>query len=294
MQNGSPAIFGEVLLDHYPDGQKTLGGAPFNVAWHLHGFGTDPHLISAVGTDQEASTVFKAFDGWGLCRRFIETVAEKPTGSVLVTLDQGIPDYQIGDSQAFDSISAGEFIKQPPKTNLLYHGSLAYRSNHNRAALQKLVTATNAPRFVDLNIRLPHFKTAWLAELIGGATWIKLNDEELQLISGVKIDTQRDAACAVGTLVKKYGNATYFITLGPNGAYAIEDGQLSYCPAHRIDSVTDTVGAGDAFTAATIAGVLQSLPTQTIMAGASRLASRICAIPGAVSRDRSIYNGVFQ
>jgi len=37
-----PLIFGEVLVDRFPDGREVLGGAPFNVAWNLRGLGFDP------------------------------------------------------------------------------------------------------------------------------------------------------------------------------------------------------------------------------------------------------------
>ena len=37
-----PLIFGEVLFDQFEDGSSVLGGAPFNVAWHLQAFGMQP------------------------------------------------------------------------------------------------------------------------------------------------------------------------------------------------------------------------------------------------------------
>ncbi len=59
-------IFGEVLLDHFPDGKRVLGGAPFNVAWHLQAFGQSPGFISRVGDDAEGETVRTAMSDWGM------------------------------------------------------------------------------------------------------------------------------------------------------------------------------------------------------------------------------------
>ena len=46
-----PLIFGEVLFDRFPDGSIVLGGAPFNIAWHLQAFKQSPLFISRVGDD---------------------------------------------------------------------------------------------------------------------------------------------------------------------------------------------------------------------------------------------------
>ena len=52
MSNNRPIhVFGEVLFDHFPDGSRVLGGAPFNVAWHLQAFGQSPRFISRIGND---------------------------------------------------------------------------------------------------------------------------------------------------------------------------------------------------------------------------------------------------
>ena len=58
-------VFGEVLFDHFPDGRRVLGGAPFNVAWHLQAFGEAPRFISRVGADAPRGT-FVVLDVEGL------------------------------------------------------------------------------------------------------------------------------------------------------------------------------------------------------------------------------------
>ena len=77
-----PLVFGEVLFDRFPDGSELLGGAPFNVAWNLHGLGLRPLLIGAVGDDDLGRRVLAAMDSWGMGRSGVQVVAGRETGIV--------------------------------------------------------------------------------------------------------------------------------------------------------------------------------------------------------------------
>ena len=61
-----PVIYGEVLYDRFPDGRSVLGGAPFNVAWHLQGFGLSPLMLTAVGNDQPGLQIRERMQQWGM------------------------------------------------------------------------------------------------------------------------------------------------------------------------------------------------------------------------------------
>jgi len=56
--------------------------------------------------------------------------------------------------------------------------------------------------------------------------------------------------------------------------------------------VVDTVGAGDAFSAVTIAGILRNWPIQRILDQALAFAAQICRQRGATSRDTAIYSSL--
>ena len=60
--DGRPLVFGEVLFDEMPDGARILGGAPFNVAWHLEAFGLRPLMITRIGVDQQGDEVLAAME----------------------------------------------------------------------------------------------------------------------------------------------------------------------------------------------------------------------------------------
>ncbi|MEE4146490.1 MAG: PfkB family carbohydrate kinase, partial [Halieaceae bacterium] len=170
-------IFGEVLFDHFPDGNRVLGGAPFNVAWHLQAFGQSPRLVSRVGRDREGSQVREAMQAWGLSTDDLQTDPRRPTGRVAVSFADGEPAYDIVADCAYDNI---EPITAAP-CQLLYHGSLAARGAGSAGALRQLRASGPQTVFVDVNLRPPWWTPQAVQELLQGAHWVKLNSDELAL-----------------------------------------------------------------------------------------------------------------
>jgi len=102
-----PLVFGEVLYDSFPDGSVVLGGAPFNVAWHLRGFGLNPLFISRVGDDELGERIIAAMSEWGMDTRGVQRDPGHPTGRVVVSIRNNEPSFEIVPEQAYDFI-AGE------------------------------------------------------------------------------------------------------------------------------------------------------------------------------------------
>ncbi|NOX91539.1 MAG: carbohydrate kinase, partial [Gammaproteobacteria bacterium] len=181
MAQSRPVIFGEVLFDRFPDGQMVLGGAPFNVAWHLQGFSCAPLMISCTGNDSHGNTVRTTMREKGMDISGIQISDRYPTGKVVVTLQDGQPGYDIVTEQAYDHINAQAALNALPEhmPALVYHGSLALRTTPSKEALDSLLQKTNAPVFLDLNLRAPWWEMSLLEHILQRATWVKLNDEEL-------------------------------------------------------------------------------------------------------------------
>ena len=97
-------VFGEVLFDHFPDGTRVLGGAPFNVAWHLQAFGQAPWFVSRVGADPEGAAVREAMRDWGMDTGGLQLDPRYPTGRVSVRFADGEPTYDIVRPCAYDAI----------------------------------------------------------------------------------------------------------------------------------------------------------------------------------------------
>jgi fructokinase len=186
-----PLIIGEVLVDHFPDGKKILGGAPFNVAWNLRGLGVESLFLSAVGDDAEGQQIRDQMQGWQMDDAGL-AIVDAATGRVIVTFDDGQPSYDIVHPVAFDFISINNASHLEGKHSILYLGSLAFRSETTRHSINQLIDNASLPRFVDVNIRRPWFKESDLDVLIGGATWVKLSDEELPQLTS--LDSCEDQA----------------------------------------------------------------------------------------------------
>ena len=175
-----PVIFGEVLFDHFPDGSRVLGGAPFNVAWHLRGFNSNPLVISAVGEDDEGREVLERMTSWDLMTHGVQIDGKHPTGRVTASVVDGENHYEIAPGQAWDAIRAEPATRTAfeEPVGLLYHGSLALRSEESWATLCRLRDKADAPSFVDINLRDPWWTKDKVDWCLWNGNWIKLNDSE--------------------------------------------------------------------------------------------------------------------
>ncbi len=279
---GRPLIFGEVLFDCFPDGSRVLGGAPFNVAWHLQALGLAPHLVSRVGEDPAGDEVLAAMREWRMDLSGMQRDPDHPTGQVAVHLTNGQPSYAILPDQAYDHIAPPD---GPEGIALVYHGSLALRQPRSRAALSSIRARCSTPVFLDVNLRNPWWEANRIAGLLEGARWCKLNDQELQALAG-----PGDPLAAARRLIDRHDIERLFVTLGEAGALALgAEGDCEHITPAGGVAVVDTVGAGDAFAAVLIAGLLRDWPIATTLERAQALASAVCGLRGALPRERRFY-----
>lgn len=286
MNNPEVCIFGEVLFDHFPDGSRVLGGAPFNVAWHLQAFGLSPRLVSRVGADSDGEAVLAAMRDWGMDTRGVQIDPQRPTGRVSVQFRDGEPAYLIEPDCAYDAIEW-----QPPAQPspiLLYHGSLALRAPVSCDTLQRLVREAGCDTvFLDVNLRSSWWDRDSVSRHIRSAHWLKLNQHELGLLVA---DDGADVASQAGTLLAESGLRGLILTLGAAGARAFtaDGASLLVRPGHA-ENVVDTVGAGDAFAAVMILGITRGWPLPLALERAQQFAATIIGQRGATSRQREFY-----
>jgi len=282
--SGRPCIFGEVLFDHFPDGRRVLGGAPFNVAWHLQAFGEAPFLVSRVGADEDGDRVRTAMRAWGMDPAGLQSDPELPTGRVRVRIDAGEPSYDIVHPAAWDAIDDSDC--PIGGCALLYHGSLALRDATSRSACDALRARRPAIVFIDVNLRPPWYHAERLRRGLDGAHWVKLNRDELDELAPGAGDLE-DRARGLLDRCRLQG---LLLTDGSRGATILTaDGvRLQTRPANRVE-VVDTVGAGDALAAVMILGLLRNWPLQDALDRAQRFASAIVGQRGATVRDPAFY-----
>ena len=290
MSHGCLCIFGEVLFDHFPDGQRVLGGAPFNVAWHLQAFGQAPHLISRVGKDDEGEAVRSAMHDWGMDTSGLQTDAQRPTGRVNIRfVEGGEPEYDIVEQCAYDAIEAAP--ETLPDCRLLYHGSLALREPASLQVVQRLKRCAPETVFVDVNLRPPWWDKQVVLEMLRGAHWVKLNTDELALLHAMTGGSVPPA----GEFLADHGLTALVLTHGVRGAELLTDSgeHLHVSPAGDTE-VVDTVGAGDAFASVMILGLARDWPLGLTLQRAQDFASLLVGQRGATVRDPAFYQPLIQ
>jgi fructokinase len=288
-----PVVFGEVLFDCFDD-REVPGGAPLNVAWHLQALGWDPLLISRVGEDDQGRRITRRMQEWGMDTAGIQRDPAHPTGRVAVEMKEKGHAFHILEDQAYDYIESEAALRavDGQSIGVLCHGSLALRAA-SKEAFRRLSGAIGAPVFLDINLRDPWWIKDAVLEMIHRADHLKLNEEELQLLLPESVKHEPLESAAVHTC-SEWRLKTLWLTLGSQGAFSSPAGGES-CRIPTVDGdlpVVDTVGAGDAFSAGLIGGLLKESEPRETAECASRLASRVCGQRGATAMDPGLYRGL--
>ena len=272
---------GEALWDCLPDGEFP-GGAPLNVAYHLAKTGCTPWLVSSVGDDERGASLLSQLNAWGLARDFVRVDGARPTGVVRVRLDAGLPSYDIAEDVAWDHLVASEALSPIAQTaDAIVYGSLAMRGPHNRKMLTHLIDRSpRALKVFDVNLRPPYDNPERIRQLAQHADLIKLNDEEIGVILGTEVSLA-DLSGSARKIASWADCDRVCVTAGADGAGLLDHNDWHWVRGERV-VVSDTVGAGDAFLAALVAGLIQTpdVPSRAL-ARASRLAAFVASKPGA-------------
>lgn len=278
-------IYGEALFDCFPDGETVLGGAPFNVAWHLQALGDDPAFITRVGHDTLGAQIIGAMNNWDMSTDWVQRDSVHPTGRVIVNVQNDEPHYDIAENSAYDFIDSADILAAPQR-GLFYHGTLAARSPVSRRTLQQLTAAPGLDIFIDVNLRPPWWDHAETCQWLERARWVKLNADELRALGFQSADLEQDMV----RMHAHYHLDQLIVTLGKDGAIVRDrEGQFHRVSPQAATQVVDTVGAGDAFTAMYIHGLRANWPIEKNLERAQAMASRIVAQRGAISDDPNLY-----
>ena len=276
---------GEVLWDVYPDAAR-FGGAPANFASHAASLDAESWLASSVGVDELGDRALDTLRQHGVESACVARDAKHPTGRVDVSLDSlGRASYEFADDAAWDHIAWSDALDSlARRCDAVCFGTLAQRSSQSRDTIQQFVKTapSSALRMFDVNLRKQFYDAAVIDPSLRLATALKLNEEELPIVArlcGVNESNPRDTMRA---LMNKYSLRLVVLTRGPDGAMLIAGAEESTSPA-LTTAVVDTVGAGDAFTAAVVFDFLAGVPLAEVNAHANAVASFVCSQPGAVA-----------
>jgi len=268
-----------MLWDVLPSG-KQPGGAPLNVAVHLHNFGQPVELISRVGHDELGAELLGFAEAKGLSTGYIHRGETHSTGVVQANVrDSHEVTYQIVQPVAWDYIqyeaALGPLVEA---AEAFVFGSLAARSGATRETLYRLLQ--RAPfKVFDVNLRAPHYSRGVVTYLLRQANLVKLNHHELAEIMGW-FGASPDEETALHWLADRFGLQAVCVTKGADGAVLWAGGQLHRSPGIVVQ-VQDTIGSGDAFLAALLNGWLARQPPPEALAFACAAGSLVATHQGA-------------
>lgn len=278
MQN-QIVCFGEMLWDILPTG-KQAGGAPMNVAVHLHQLGMHPLVISKVGKDAMGEGLLEFLKTKGLQTESIQADATYPTGIVNanVSSKQEVT-YDIVRPAAWDFIEWDAHLeKQVSEAEAFVYGSLVARSDVSSDTLQKLLGKAKL-KIMDVNLRPPHYQKQSLEALLSQADLVKLNHHELSELSGWWGDA-KGLKEQMQLLVKKFGLQALCVTRGEKGAILWMQDEFTAHPGYVVQ-VEDTIGSGDSFLAAFLKNYLMGKAAAEILPYACAVGALVASRRGA-------------
>lgn len=280
----SVVVLGEALLDLFPDG-AVIGGAPFNLARHLAALDTAPLMVTRIGADAAGARIAAEFARFGMDTRGLQHDPQRATGVVHVRMEGSQHRFEIGADSAWDALDAEDLVRcvEAAQPAWICFGTLAQRDPVSRAAIRAGLTCTGAQRFLDLNLREGPDNRALAEASLALADVVKVNEAELETL----------LAWFGGTgeaMVERFGLQTLLITRGAEGYACFDAAERRWLDGRApAVEVTDTVGAGDAFSAVFLLGRLHQWPLALTLQRAAEFASTVCTFKGAVDPSLRSY-----
>jgi fructokinase len=278
---------GELLWDLFPHG-KQLGGAPANFAYITALLGDSGIVASRIGDDRLGQEALWHLKSCGLDINRIQRDLSHPTGTVKVEVDSlGQPEYRIAENVAWDFMELSEdWIALARSAHAVCFGSLAQRNPVSRAAIRAFLSAL--PSFAigifDVNLRQSYFSSEILRDSARHAKVLKLNHEEfprfLELLQCPLKNSECSDVSAARWLCRELGVRLVCITRGGAGSTLVTPESHHEHPGYSV-KIADTVGAGDAFTAALVHHALRGSSLATMNAAANRMGAWVASQEGA-------------
>lgn len=272
---------GEALWDLLPDGAK-LGGAPANFAYHAGALGAESRTVSRVGNDALGRELLETLQGLGVSTECIQVDPDYPTGTVDVSIDaSGQPQYTICADVAWDNLQSDASARRAVvRADAICFGSLAQRSPQSRATIRELVESApaSAVRILDVNLRQQFYSRDVIGASLEQCTVLKVNDAELPVLAEL-FGIRGEADAVIAQMIERWELALVAYTRGDHGSVLTTPESRSEHPGIPV-AVVDTIGAGDAFTAAMTIGLLLGWPLATINEHANRVASFVASNAG--------------
>lgn len=284
---------GELLWDCFRDA-KQPGGAPANVAFHAGQLGMKGLVVSRVGRDMDGDALLHELAERGVPTATIQRDKYHPTGWVSVdTRRASHPVYTIHEGVAWDHIeSDGKIASATDGASAVCFGTLAQRTATSRGTIQRVLKANSSALLVyDANLRPPWYSRDVIETSLRRCHVLKLNDEEVHVVTSLLELAPGDAEGVALALREEFDIQIVCLTRGERGCLVLSRDERVDVPGHSVD-IVDTVGAGDAFTAAFVSGLLWTWPLTTVAHFSNEVGAMVAGRRGAMPDLRGELEGL--
>ena len=281
---------GELLWDLLPGGPQ-LGGAPANFTVMVGRLGNHAVALSRIGRDELGRKAVEVLDPLPVDTSHLQIDVIHETGTVTVDLNDGQPEYVIHQPAAWDFMElTDDWIQLAQRADAICFGSLAQRGIDSRKTIQTLAAESSASciRIFDVNLRAPFFSEETVEESLELATVVKMNDAEVPKVLSLlgltasESDTTESLRVGANRLLAEFPTLQMAaITCGGKGSLLVTREEWHAHPGHPV-KVADTIGAGDAFTAAMTHYLLRGADLATLNEAGNRWGSWVASQAGAM------------
>ncbi len=275
---------GEILWDIFPE-EKKLGGAPTNFAYYAKCLEQNGIIASRVGSDPLGKEILQSVESLNLDRTYIQSDSIYPTGTVDVKLDKtGQPSYIINKEAAWDFLILDNSLKKlAADADAVCFGTLAQRSSKSENTISKFLKLTGSKtiKIFDINLRQNFYSGRIIRQLLKNTTILKLNSNELEILKNLLGYSDNDNEINLCKKIMSENNLELLcLTKGDKGSLILDRSDYFIHKGYKVE-IADTVGAGDAFTAAMIVQYVKGKTLKEISNAANKLGSWVSSQSGA-------------
>lgn len=275
---------GEILWDVIGE-KEYLGGAPFNLCAHASRLGHQPFFVSAVGYEDRGERALRALEQQGIDTRYVSQSHQAATGVSEIVLDEeGKATHRLPRPAAYDFVSLSDEQQHAlvdARPDWICFGTLLQMQPSPRSLTRRVLDEhRTANKFYDVNLRPNCWTPELVDELLQEATTIKLNEEEVDELAGLFDCPKGSYVRFAETTARRFGLNLVCVTCGSGGCFIWRNGEHVQSPGFRV-TVADTVGAGDAFSAALLHGLQENWPLEEVGLFANRVGALVATRDGA-------------
>ena len=256
--------------------KEVPGGKGANQAVAMARLNGNVSMIGKVGEDGFGQTLINSLKNDKVDTTYIQT-SKGATGVALITVDKNAQNsivvspganFEVKEDDIYNNIEA---IKNSDIVVLQLETPL----NTIKYALNK---AKELNKYTILN---PAPAVKLDDEIIKNVDLLTPNETELEIISGVSIETEEDIQKAAQIMIEK-GVKELIVTLGSKGSLYINKEKSMFKKAYKVEAV-DTTAAGDSYTGALAVALSQDKNIEDAMDFASKVGALSVLKEGAQS-----------